>query len=221
VCGAVQLDSAHPVKDRISVVLVDDHTLVRSGIRRLLEDDHGLRVVGEAGDGDDAMRVVRDVRPDVVVLDYAMPGTSALAVIRRMLDGQPGLAIVVVSIHDPMPIVQMVLAAGATGYLLKGSPGAHLIDAIKRVAAGETVLDAAMPWASVLASPRSHALSARQLEVLQLLCEGLSNQLIAARLGLSPNTVAVHRAGIMKRLGTHSVTQLVGYAIRHRLVIVT
>jgi two-component system response regulator DegU len=208
------------VKDRISVVLVDDHTLVRSGIRRLLEDDQDIRVVGEAGDGDEALRVVREARPQVVVLDYAMPATSALAVIRRMREEQPRLAIVVVSIHDQKVIVQMVLAAGAAGFLLKGSSGPHLVDAVKRVAAGETVLDAAMPWSSILDGARTHPLSARQLEVLQLLCEGLSNQGIAARLGLSANTVALHRAGIMKRLGTHSVTQLVGYAIRHRLVVV-
>lgn len=199
------------------MLLVDDHALVRRGFRRLLEDDPVITVVGEASDGDAAISLARCLKPRVVVMDCAMPGIGGLTATRRILELRLDAAILMVSMHSDAHLVHQALEAGARGYLLKEAQDLDLADAVRRVAAGEMVLDPRVSQQPVQGM-RPHGLSLRQLEVLQLICDGLSNRAIAEKLGLSVNTVAVHRAAIMKALGVHRAGELVGYAIRHGLV---
>jgi len=200
----------------VTVLLADDHALVRRGFRRLLEDDPSIKVVGEASDGDEAIRLVGELNPDVVVMDSAMPGTSGLAATRAILAAGHDVAILMLSMHSEETLVRQAMEAGARGYILKNALDLDLAAAVKRVAAGETVVDPAIRR-STLPGERNR-LTGRELEVLQLICDGLSNRAIAAKLDVSVNTVAVHRANIMNALGVHNAAELVVYALQHGLV---
>jgi DNA-binding NarL/FixJ family response regulator len=204
--------------DKITVLLADDHTLVRRGFRRLLEDDPGIAVVGEASDGEEAVTLAGSLKPHVVMMDCAMPGTSGLIATRRILQQNPDILILMLSMHSEATLVRQALAAGARGYILKDALDLDLAAAVKKVAAGEIVLDPKLAPASTLKGERDHGLSPRELEVLRLICEGLGNRAIAAKLGLSVNTIAVHRSNIMKALGVHKTAELVMYAIQNGLV---
>ena len=204
--------------NRITVLLADDHSLVRRGFRRLLEDDPTITVVGEASDGDEAIRLAAALSPQVIVMDCAMPGTNGLAATRRILEKNPDAAIVMLSMHAEETFVRQALDAGARGYILKNALDLDLAAVVKATAAGEMTLDPALPGRDTRKGQRSAALTARELEVLQLICEGLSNKEIAAKLELSANTIAVHRANTMQALGVHKTAELVVYAIHHGLV---
>jgi DNA-binding NarL/FixJ family response regulator len=204
--------------DKITVLLADDHALVRRGFRRLLEDDPDIVVVGEAADGDEAIRLANSLKPRVVMMDCAMPGTSGLAATRKILEHNADALILMLSMHSEETLVRQALAAGARGYVLKDALDLDLAGAVKKVIAGETVLDPKLSQPAALRGERDRGLTARELEVLQLICDGLSNRTIAERLGLSANTVAVHRANIMNTLGVHKTAELVVYAIQHGLV---
>jgi len=201
----------------ITVLLVDDHALVRRGFRRLLEDDPSIAVVGEASNGQEAIQLVRELSPQVVVMDAAMPGTGGLAATRAILAAAPDVRILMLSMHSEETLIRQAMDAGARGYVLKNALDLDLAAAVTRVAAGEIVLDPAAARVAALTGERSR-LTPRELEVLQLICDGLSNRDIAARLELSVNTVAVHRANIMNALGVHKTAELVMYAIQHGLV---
>ena len=204
--------------DKITVLLVDDHTLVRRGFRRLLEDDPGIAVVGEASDGEEAVTLAGSLKPHVVMMDCAMPGTSGLIATRRILQQNPDILILMLSMHSEATLVRQALAAGARGYILKDALDLDLATAVKKAAAGEIVLDQKLAPPATLKGEREHGLSARELEVLRLICEGHGNRAIAVQLGLSVNTIAVHRANIMKALGVHKTAELVVYAIQNGLV---
>jgi DNA-binding NarL/FixJ family response regulator len=204
--------------DKIHVLLVDDHALVRRGFRRLLEDDPSIVVVGEGNNGDEAIRLASELKPHVIVMDAAMPGTNGLAATRAIMASRPGSAILMLSMHAEETLVRQAMAAGARGYILKNALELDLAAAVKRVAAGETVLDAALAQPTALAGERNKRLTPRELEVLQLICDGLSNKEIAEKLDLSANTVAVHRANIMNTLGVHKTAELVVYALQNGLV---
>jgi len=204
--------------EKITVLLVDDHSLVRRGFRRLLEDDASIVVVGEASNGDEAIAMVAALQPRVVVMDCAMPGTNGLSATRTILERSPEVAILMLSMHAEDTLVRQALAAGARGYVLKNALDLDLAEAVTRVAAGETVLDPAISKPDALKGERSRSLTPREVEVLQLICDGYSNRTIAAKLGLSANTIAVHRANIMNALGIHKTAELVVYAIHHGLV---
>jgi DNA-binding NarL/FixJ family response regulator len=203
---------------KISVLLVDDHALVRRGFRRMLEDESDITVVGEASDGSEAIQFARDLHPQVVVMDCALPGLSGLAAIRPILENSPEIIVLMLSMHTEETLVRQALAAGAKGYILKNAIDLDLGTAIRRVAAGETVLDPQLAPADLLKGERDYALTARELEILQLIVDGKSNKEIASQLNLSANTVAVHRANIMDALGIHKTAELVVYAIRNGLV---
>ncbi len=204
--------------DKITVLLVDDHSLVRRGFRRILEDDPSIAVVGEASDGDEAIRLAAELKPRVIVMDCAMSGTNGLVATRRILAEAPDVAVLMLSMHSEGTLVRQALDAGARGYILKNALDLDLAGAVKRAAAGETVIDPAVEGAATLKGERRHGLTPRELEVLQLICDGLSNRAIATKLELSVNTVAVHRANIMNTLGLHKTAELVVYAIQHGLV---
>src|SRR5688572_20121021 len=206
------------MSDTITVLLVDDHALVRRGFRRLLEDDPAISIVGEASTAAEAIPLAVDLAPQVVVMDCAMPGGNGLAATRAILERRPDTAILMLSMHSEETLVQQALDAGARGYILKNAVDLDLAAAIKQVAEGGQVLDPALTRADKLQGERSRALTPRELEVLQLICDGLSNREIAGRLGLSPNTIAVHRANIMNTLGVHKTAELVAYALQHGLV---
>jgi DNA-binding NarL/FixJ family response regulator len=205
------------VPDKITVLLADDHSLVRRGFRRMLEDDPAIDVVGEAGDGDEVIAMASQLAPRVIVMDCAMPKTSGLDATRRILAASPGVAILMLSMHSERTLVRQALEAGARGYILKSAIDLDLASAVKRVAAGETVVDAALEDRTTTEGERRHGLTPRELEVLQLICDGLSNKEIATRLDLSANTVSVHRTNIMNTLGVHKAAELVVYAMRHGL----
>jgi DNA-binding NarL/FixJ family response regulator len=206
------------VSKKISVLLVDDHALVRRGFRRLLDDDPSIVVVGEASTADEAIRLVAELKPRVVVMDCAMPGANGLAATRAILEMLPETAILMLSMHAEDTLVRQAMQAGARGYILKNALDLDLAAAVTRVAAGETVLDPTLVRRPLPHGERNRGLTPRELEVLQLICDGLSNRAIAARLDLSVNTVAVHRANIMNPLGVHKTAELVVYAIQHGLV---
>ncbi|HZE27892.1 MAG TPA: response regulator transcription factor [Terriglobales bacterium] len=206
------------MSNNISVLLVDDHSLVRRGFRRLLEDEPDIAVVGEAGDGAEAVRLAQELKPDVIVMDCAMPGTSGLIATRQILQTSPQQAILMLSMHSEETLVRQALEAGARGYVLKNAVDLELPAAIRKVAAGEVVLDPQVSRPGALKGERNGGLTVRELEILQLIVDGKSNKEIADQLGLSANTVAVHRANIMDALGIHKTAELVVYAIRNGLV---
>lgn len=200
------------------MLLVDDHALVRRGFRRILEDEEDITVKGEASDGEEAVRLARQLQPDVVIMDCALPGMNGLAATRKILEHNPKTAVLMLSMHSEDTWVRQSLEAGARGYMLKNAVDLELVTAIRRVAAGEEVLDPQIARRANLKGERETGLTVRELEVLQLIVAGLSNKEIATQLNLSANTVAVHRANIMDALGIHKTAELVVYAIRNGLV---
>ncbi|SPF44722.1 DNA-binding response regulator in two-component regulatory system with BarA [Candidatus Sulfotelmatobacter kueseliae] len=203
---------------KITVLLVDDHSLVRRGFRRMLEDESDMEVVGEAGDGEAAIKLARQLHPQVVVMDCALPGMNGLEATRQILDDSPEVAVLMLSMHTEGTWVRQAVEAGARGYVLKNALDLELGAAIRKVAAGETVFDPQVEQKEALRGERNQALTPRELEVLQMIVDGKSNKEIAAVLELSANTVAVHRANIMNTLGIHKTAELVVYAIRAGLV---
>jgi DNA-binding NarL/FixJ family response regulator len=205
--------------EKIRVVLVDDHILVRRGFRRMLEDDPEIEIVGEAGDGNEAVQLVADLKPNVVVMDFALPSMNGAVATRLIHKGSPEVAVLMLSMHAEANYVRTCLDAGAQGYLLKNAVDLELVEAVKKVAAGEAVLDPRLSALPTDDGPPS--LTTRELEVLQLIVHGKSNKEIALVLGLSANTVAVHRANLMQTLGIHNTAELVVYAIRNGLATIT
>jgi len=204
--------------DKLTVLLVDDHSLVRRGFRRILEDDDKISVVGEASDGIEAVKLALELKPKVVVMDCALPGASGLVATRQIMERAPKTAVLMLSMHSEETLVRQALEAGARGYMLKSAIDLDLVAAVKRVAAGERVLDPQVERSGSLKGERDAGLTARELEILQLIVEGKSNKEIATQLNLSVNTVSVHRANIMDALGIHKTAELVVYAIRNGLV---
>lgn len=209
-------------------MLADDHTLVRTGMRLLLESIPDVKVVGEASDGLEALRLIQEHRPDCVLMDLAMPGMSGVEAVRRSTTQFPGIPILVISMHADEPYVHRALAAGARGYLLKGSDKEELQIAVSTVCRGETYLTPAISKTLVAALAKKaqtsepvsplEVLTLRQRQVLRLVAEGNSTKQVAARLGLSPKTVEAHRGAIMERLGIRDLAGLVRFAVRAGLV---
>ena len=206
------------MEKKITVLLVDDHSLVRRGFRRMLEDEADMEVVGEAGNGEDSIKLAKELHPQVVVMDCALPGMNGLQATRQIIEDSPDTAVLMLSMHSESTWVRQAVEAGARGYVLKNAMDLELGAAIRKVAAGETVFDPTVEQRSVLKGERSAALTQRELEVLQMIVDGKSNKEIATVLQLSANTVAVHRANIMNSLGIHKTAELVVYAIRAGLV---
>jgi DNA-binding NarL/FixJ family response regulator len=216
---------AHTTDDRspkmsqpITVLLVDDHALVRRGFRRVLEDEAGITVVGEAGDGAEAVRLTRELKPKVVLMDFTMPGMNGLDATREIVGICPESSVLILSMHSENSLLQRMAKAGARGYILKNAVDPDFVSAIERVAAGELIFDIRTADALLKKVEPNCTLSPRELQVLQLIADGKSNKEIAAHLGLSQNTVGVHRANIMRELGMHKTAEIVAHAIRNRWV---
>lgn len=201
----------------LRILLVDDHALVRNGFRRMLEDEPDIRVIGEASDGHDAVEAAANLKPDVIVMDFALPSMNGAVATRHILQTDPAAKVLILSMHAEPNYVRTCLDSGARGYLLKNAMDLELVAAVRKIAAGEQVLDPRLGRLPE-ASDSGRALSTRELEVLQLIVHGKSNKEIAVVLGLSANTIAVHRANIMQALGIHNTAELVVHAIRSGLV---
>ncbi len=204
--------------DNITVLLVDDHSLVRRGFRRLLEDEPDITVVAEASDGHEAVAAAEMHKPRVVLMDFALPSMNGAVAARHILKSAPRTAVLILSMHSEPAYVQTCIEAGARGYLLKAALDMELVDAVRDVAAGKQVFDKRLPSLPSIAEAAAAQLTTRELEVLQLIVHGKSNKEIASVLNLSANTIAVHRANIMATLGIHNTADLVVYAIRNGLV---
>jgi DNA-binding NarL/FixJ family response regulator len=204
--------------DEISVLLADDHALVRRGFRRILEDDPYIRVVGEASNGIEAIDMASKLRPKVVVMDLAMPELDGVQATKEILKHVSGTAVLVVSMHADDSYLRNALDAGARGYLLKNAIDVDLVGAVKAVAEGRRYLGAGLKYPSAESDDELDKLTARERQVLQLIAQGKSNKEIAALLDLSVNTVSVHRANLMEKMNIHRTAELVLFAIRKGLV---
>jgi len=205
----------------IRVVLVDDHALVRSGMRALLEQMPGIQVAGEATNGREALDLVERLRPDVVLLDISMPELNGLEVAERLHATQSAVRVVLLSMHADEHYVERALGVGATGYVLKSADAQELERAVRSAARGRAYLSPAIARAvgqGTRGDRRGSPLTPRQREILQLIAEGNTTRQIGKKLGVSVKTVETHRAHVMERLEIHDVPGLVRYAIRTGLI---
>lgn len=212
----------------IRLLLVDDHAVVRSGLRMLLEGEPDMLIVGEAGTGAEALQAVEALRPEVVLMDIGLPDQSGIDATRAIKGLNPATAVVALTIHEDEEYFFRMLEAGATGYVPKRAAPEELLTAIRTAAVGEVYLYPSLARLLVSdylgqdqqarATQAVHGLSAREQEVLAHLAEGAGNAEIAETLGISPKTVARHRENIMHKLGLHSRTELVKYAIRKGII---
>jgi DNA-binding NarL/FixJ family response regulator len=206
------------MSNEISVLLVDDHGLVRKGFRRMLEDDPEIRVVGEAVNGVEAIKLAQELHPRVIVMDMAMPGLDGVQATREILKHAPEIAVLILSMYSDENYVRNALDAGARGYLLKEALDVDLAGAIKELAAGRNVIGPGVLAANREPDPDYDRLTPREKQILELIARGYSNKEIAGLLTLSVNTVSVHRANLMSALGIHRTTELVVWAVRKGLV---
>jgi DNA-binding NarL/FixJ family response regulator len=207
----------------IRILLADDHAVVRHGFKMILEAQPDMEIVGEAGNGREAARLAEELKPDIVVMDVAMPELNGIEATRRLAASVPHTRVVALSMHKDSVYVREILRAGARGYLLKDSPPADLLSAVRSVAMGQSYLSPAVSNA-VLDDYRRHVtnpidlLTSREREVLQMLAEGKTNKEIAGVLNLSVYTVDAHRGRIMEKLNLHSINDLVRFAVRNGLI---
>jgi two-component system, NarL family, response regulator NreC len=208
---------------RIRILLADDHALVRQGFKMILAAQADMEIVGEAGNGREAVQRCEELRPDIVVMDVAMPELNGIEATRRLATALPHTRVIALSMHKDSVYVREILRAGARGYLLKDSPAGDLVSAVRSVASGESYLSPGVSNA-VLDDYRRHVtnpidlLTTREREVLQMIAEGKTNKEIAGVLNLSVYTVDAHRGRIMEKLNLHSINELVRFAVRNGLI---
>ncbi len=212
---------------KATIVLADDHQLVRNGLQMLLSAEADLRVIGEAGDGIETLRVVERLKPDVLILDLMMPGLDGVEVIRQLKKSSPKTRAVVVSMHKSEAYVWEALRSGAIGYVLKDSAPTDVVKAIREALANRPFLSHPLSEANIMAYLQKtsggpfdlyETLTARERQILQLSAEGQTSTAIGTRLSISPRTVEAHRANLMRKLGFHKLTELVRFALERQLV---
>ncbi len=210
----------------ISVLIADDHSVVREGIRRVCERENDIKVCAEASDGAELLELVEKHHPDVVILDIAMPRLSGLEALESLRSRHPGVKTILLSFRADAPVIQSAVSLGAAGYLLKNAGRGEIPAAIREVMRGgcyfsppvaREIIDQLREPRRASNEPFSH-LSGREREVLRLIAEGLSAKEIAAELGISTKTVEAHRTSLMRKLGARKATELVRYAVRHGLI---
>ena len=213
--------------DKIRILLADDHTILRSGIRALLENEPGLSVIGEAEDGRAAVSMACKLKPNVVLMDIAMPLLNGLEATRQIKIQCPDVKVLVLSMHDNEEYIRQALEAGAMGYILKDAAPGELIGAIRSVYRGEAVLSPAVTrlviedylrWGGTRPQDVTDSLSPREREVLQLIAEGYTNKQIAEILSISIKTVQAHRNNLMQKLDLHDRGELIKYAIQKKII---
>ncbi len=213
--------------DKITVVLADDHAVLRSGLRALLDAEPDIEVVGEAGDGEAAIELVRSLRPAVAVMDLSMPGKGGLAAIKEIVADVPGTHVLVLTMHDDEQYLYHVLQAGGEGYVVKSSADTDLLSAIRTVAHGGVfvyapaaahILKGYVETSGMPEPSKKGGLSEREVEVLQLTAQGFTNQEIAEKLFLSRKTVDSYRSRIMDKLNLQHRSELVRYALQKGLL---
>ena len=209
--------------DNITVFLAEDHAVVREGLRELISHEPDMEVVGEAGDGEETVRLVRELKPEVVLMDIAMPGLNGIEATRQIKERLPRTCVLVLTAYDNPEFVTAVIEAKAAGYLLKNVRGRELVSAIRAAHAGESVLhpDIARaifarlrPQEGKPVAEKAELLSERELQVVQQGAEGLSNKQIAAALSIGPRTVQTHWRNIFDKLGVYSRTEAIVYCLR-------
>ena len=211
----------------LRILLADDHTVVRQGLRKLLEERQDWEVVAEAGDGREAVRLAEEHKPNLVVMDVAMPLLNGIEATRQIVRALPGVGVLVLSMHADAAYVTQIMQAGATGYLLKDSADVDFLEAIDAIAGGRSFFSPQIARMMhehtvdpevVEPVDRYHSLSAREREVFKLIAEGRANKEIAALLSISPSTVETHRARVMAKLDLHSAAEIVLYAVRRGVI---
>jgi two-component system response regulator NreC len=210
---------------RIRILLADDHTVLRSGLRALLAAQGDLEIAGEAADGGEALRLAQTIKPDVVVMDIAMPGVNGIDATARIRRELPSTRVLILSMHDDQGYLRQALRAGASGYVLKKAADTELLAAIRAAARGEVFLDPSLAKGLVedvvlpkAQEPEIHALSDREREVLQLLARGHTNQQVADRLCIGVKSVETYKARLMDKLSLKGRAELVRYALTHGLL---
>lgn len=207
----------------IRIVLADDHTILRAGLRSLLESQRGFAVVGEAESGREALKLARTLVPDIVLMDVSMPDLNGIEASRQLRAEQPEVRVLALSMYSNRQFIEGMLSAGVSGYLLKDCVMDELANAIRAVANGQTYLSPKIAGTVVRGflernatggEPPSTLLTAREREVLQLIAEGVTTRDIAERLHVSPKTVETHRRNLMEKLDLHSIAELTKFAIR-------
>lgn len=206
----------------IRILIADDHEIVRRGLRTLLEVEPGCMIVGEASNGAEAVRKAAELKPDVALLDVDMPDLNGIEATRRIRDTVPQTEVLILSVHDSEQMVRQVMACGARGYLVKSDAGSDLLAALEAVAHHKPFVSPRISrspiYPGVATEPTIAELTTRERETAQLLAEGMSNKEIAARLDISVKTAETHRTNIMRKIGAHSLADVVRYAIRNGIV---
>ena len=208
----------------INVMLVDDHDLVRKGLRRLLDDTIGIKVIAEAPDGEQAIRQVRKRRPDVILMDVSMPGIGGLEATRKITQVSPDMKVIAVTIHDDDPFPARLLEAGAAGYITKGCDIDEIIEAIQAVYSGKQYLTPNVAQNLALSLVNKHGkslmdeLTQREIQVMLMVVRGDSNRDISDTLCLSPKTTSTYRGRLFEKLGVDNDVELTHFAIRHGML---
>lgn len=213
------------MKTTLRIMVVDDHEVVRKGLRTTLESRHGWTVCGEAADGREAVQRAQELKPDIVVMDLTMPELNGLEATRKILRTLPKTEILILSMHESEQLVHEVLEAGARGYVLKSDAGSAIFSAVENLSKHKPFFTSRVSQAILNAYLRPDAkaatgsrLTAREREIVQLIAEGNSSKEVAASLGISAKTAETHRSNLMRKLEIHSVSEIVRYAIRNNII---